>query len=215
MIYTTREELKKYNVCKSSFEKLISAIPNYDNAVKISILQIIELNGIADAIWSLRAIIGKKKKEKISIEFAIACAGHVLSLYKLKHPDDNRPGHAIETAKTVLKSNTKKHRAAAYAAADAANAAAADAAAYTTAYATAAAYAAADVAYTAAAYAAVADATTVVAYAYAAAAAYAAVADATDVYVNNRADHERKWQKQKLIEILEKYEVSPSQKQTC
>jgi hypothetical protein len=91
--------------------------------------------------------------KKDSVAFAIYAAELVIDIYEKKYPGDKRPRQAIEAAKKVLKSDTKKNRNAAYAAAYAAYAAdaAADAAAYAAAYAANAAAYAADAAANAAA----------------------------------------------------------------
>jgi len=130
--------------------------------------------------WIIVRLLNKKQK----LQYAIYAAEQVLNIYEKKYPENKIPGRAIASAKKVLKRNTKKNRAAAYAAADAAYAAyAAAAAAYAAADAAYAAYAAAYAAYAAyaAAYAAYAAAAAV----YAADAAYAA-ADAAAAKIQIR-----------------------------
>ncbi|KKN79248.1 hypothetical protein LCGC14_0342660 [marine sediment metagenome] len=110
MIYTTGEELQKHRIPNDIFEHLTTNVPDYNPASKISMLQIIEISGLDVAIWALRAIIGKKKKRKIALEFTIACAEHVLPEFEKDHPNDVRPHKAIEAAKKVLESDTEKNR---------------------------------------------------------------------------------------------------------
>ncbi len=213
MIYTTGKRLKKHDACLKSFKKLIESIPNYTEKTKIPITYIIKSNGIVDAIWSLRAIYGKQQRKQIALEYAIACAKHVLPIFEAEYPTDNRPAKAINTAtlKLIFDSPNKKNEAdiadAAYAAADAAYAANV-AGAYADYAAADAANAAVCAAYAAGAYAA-ADA------AYAAADAADAAADAANAAVCAAANaavcaagrqKERAWQKTKLIEILKKYD---------
>ncbi|KKN23561.1 hypothetical protein LCGC14_0903760 [marine sediment metagenome] len=113
-IYTTGEELQKHRIPNDIFEHLTTNVPDYNPASKISMLQIIEISGLDVAIWALRAIIGKKKKRKIALEFTIACAEHVLPNFENLYTNDNRPRKAIEAARLVLISDTKKNRELAY-----------------------------------------------------------------------------------------------------
>jgi hypothetical protein len=97
--------------------------------------------------WLLSRMLSHKNK----IHYAIYAAEQVIEIYEKKYPDDQRPRNAINAAKKVLKSNTKKNRDAAdasshaaYAAADASSHAAYAAADASSHAAYAAAYAAAD-----------------------------------------------------------------------
>ena len=143
-------------------------------------LELMEQHKSSWANW----VLVRKMNRKQKIQYAIYTAEQVIDIYEKKYRDDKRPREAINAAKKVLKSDTKKNRAnaaAAYAAAYAAAAVAyADAAAYAAAYAAAAA-----------AYAAYADAAVDAAYA-AVDAAYAA-ADADD------ADDARKEMQIKIV----------------
>ena len=144
-------------------------------------------------IWLLRKS-GNLDKPK-AVELAIACARHVLKIFEQKYPDNKRPRKAIEAALEWLKNPTENNRESASAYAAAANAAyayAADAAA--TNAAAAAAAAAADAAYAAAAYAA--------AYAASAASAAAAATYADAAYADAAKLKERKWQADKIREIV-------------
>ena len=58
------------------------------------------------ALWSIPRFLGRKGR----IAIAIYSAGLVLSNFEEKFPNDNRPREAIEAAKKVQESNTKKNR---------------------------------------------------------------------------------------------------------
>ena len=147
--------LNKISACKEAVEMFKNQ--NETNPVKI-IQGTMEINHFDWANWLIVRLMTRKQK----LQYSIFAAESVINIYEKKHPNDKRPRRAIEAAKKVLKYDSKKNRAAAYAAATAATAyVAADAAAY-------AAYAAA----AAAAYAATA-ARTAAAAAYDAYAAYA------------------------------------------
>ena len=186
MNYTTLNDIKAFSPCKTGWEKLLAGLGKTkadDEPLPYS--KILEINGIADAIWSLRT------SRKLARAYAIACAELVLPLFEKRYPEDMRVRECIEATKgyiagTVSLDELRSKRAAdADAAADAADAAADAADAADAAYAAAAAADAdADAAYAAyAAAAADADAAADAAYAAAAAdaaadAAYAAAADA-------------------------------------
>jgi hypothetical protein len=133
-------------------------------------------------------------KKKLAVKIAIECAKRVLSNHEKKYPEDLRPRQAIEAAEKWLKSPTAKNK----------NAASAASAAYSAAYsaysaASAAAYAAYSAAYSAyAAYSAAYSA-----YSAASAAAYAAYCAASADAAAD-ADAERKWQADKIREIVGK-----------
>ncbi|MDE2100116.1 MAG: hypothetical protein KGL39_22870 [Patescibacteria group bacterium] len=136
-------------------------------------------------IWLLRKACLLDKPTAVQI--AIACAERTLPRLEKKYPDDKRPRQAIEAGQEWLKEPTEENQKKAHAAYAAATAAYASAA-----YASAAAYAAA--AYASAAAAAHA------AYASADAAAHAVYA--ADDAADDARKTERKWQADKIREII-------------
>ena len=187
---TTFELLRLNHACESGYKTLaknLGGINKYGKDTEINLLQILESNGVQDALWSLRAC---KEDEKIKIAQHIACdcAEAVLYIYEKYNNKNTAPRNAIEIARKVIRGELPASAAAdasaraaydaAYAAYDAA-ARAASAAAYDAAYddaraASAAAYDAARAAASASAY----DAARAAAYAAAAYAADAAAYDA-------------------------------------
>ena len=130
-------------------------------------------------LWGLRKV-GKLTRQQ-SIQFACDCAERVLPLFEIRYPDDKRPRAAIKAARKCIADDTEENRQRADAAARAAYAASdAAAAAYAAAY---AAYAAARAA-------------------YADAADYAADAAANAAYAAAYAAAERKWQADRIREIV-------------
>ena len=132
-------------------------------------------------IWLLRNSGNIDKPTAVKI--AIACAEHVLAIFEKKYPNNKRSRKAIEAAIAWVKNPTEENRQAAAAAADAADAA----------YAAYAAYAAAD------ADADAADATYAAYATYAAAYAAADADAAADAYARIS---ERKWQADKIRELV-------------
>ena len=169
-ITITLNEIKSHSPCRDGWEKLLKSLgktKSDDTAVTFS--YIAENNNASDALWCLRVLGDKYKRERLYLVAEIAES--VVHIYNEKYPDDNRVNDGIQAIKdyadmriSLEDLKTKRNAAAAAAA-----------------YAAAVPYAAAvaDDAYAAYA-AAAADA----AYAYAADAAYAysaaAAADAAE-----------------------------------
>jgi hypothetical protein len=182
MLYTTLNLCRENEACVTGYEKLIKSLPkDHGKDEPISLLHVLESNGLDDAIWALRAT--TKPCREFITEFAVLCAEQVLDIYEKRHPDDDTVKKCLEGIRQFQKGEISEEglrvlRKAARAAAYAAHADAAAAAAYA---ADAAAYAAhADAAYAADAYAA--DA-----------AAYAAYAGRVKM---------EEWEKNKLVEML-------------
>ena len=161
----TLKQIRKHSLCQDGWENLLEHLGKTkadDEPLKFS--EILESNGLDDAIWCLRAL-PKEHDGKIRCLTA-DFAERVLHIFEEKYPDDKRPREAIQGARDYVEGKITLDELKVFrrAADDAADAAAYAADAY--------AYAAADAA-DAYAYAAYADAD---AYAYAAAAADAAAA---------------------------------------
>jgi hypothetical protein len=94
---TTLNKIKSHRPCKDGWEKLLTYLGKTEaDDDELSIATIIESNGIADAIWALRAVDGYDKEIRL---FAADCAESVLHLYESKYPGDDRPRKAIQTAR--------------------------------------------------------------------------------------------------------------------
>ena len=174
---TTLNKIRACSPCTSGWQTLLKHVgKDFDPDAEINLLTILESNGVADMLWSLRAT---QDSKRIASQLAIEFAEQALPLFEKRRPNDERPRKAIQAARDYLDGKIsleqlRASRQAGAAAAYAAYAAAADAA---DAYAAAAAYAA----YVAAADAADAYAAATYAAADAAYAAAAAAADATYV----------------------------------
>ena len=124
----TLKEIREYFPCKSGWVKLNKTLgSDYGDTTPIAIKQIIDSNGLQDAIWCL-----KTKPEHLTLwkHFAIDCAETIKHLVK-----DERSLKALEVARNYLNGDAAieellKARSAADAAATYAAAVAAVAAAY-------------------------------------------------------------------------------------
>ena len=76
MLTTTFEQLRLHEVCRSRYRrlaKLLGGVRAYGATTPISILQILEHNGVEDASWALRAVIDDQKDERDRIARLLAC----------------------------------------------------------------------------------------------------------------------------------------------
>ena len=112
-----RAWLKEHNACADGFKFWCEHCEGKDTEQ-----QLLTLVKHSDdwAYWILTKLLNTKQNQQL----AVFSAQQVLPIFEKKYPTDKRPRLAIEAAKNVLKNDTKKNRAAAWAAAGAAWAAA-------------------------------------------------------------------------------------------
>lgn len=99
MLYTTFNKLKNAYACSTRYRHLAKAlggITKYGADTPISLETILDINGLEDAVWALRACVGHGR---ISRLFACRCAEEVLPIYETYYPKDKRPRTAIEVAR--------------------------------------------------------------------------------------------------------------------
>ena len=186
MLTLTFKAAREAGACRGNYRKFAEfkgGIKNWGANRPFPLTEVLEVNGLNDALWGLRCCEPKVERDKIARLFACDCAERVLPLFEKEEPNDKRPRQTIEVARKYARSEATQEEldtawdAARVAAWTADGAAAEDAA-------RAAAWAAAwD-----AAWAAAWDAAGAAAKAAAGAAAWAAAWDA-----------EREWQKQHLL----------------
>ena len=87
----------------------------------ITLVQALDATSMQDAAWWFRANDLTPDQERDLRLLACDYAEHVLHIFEDKYPDDNRPRHAIETARLyavgqATKEDIEKARSAAYAA---------------------------------------------------------------------------------------------------
>ena len=139
-IETTFAKLHDAEACKDRYRHLaksLGGIRKYGRTKPITLLQILDSNGLDDALWALRCCDTDSDGERLLHEWACWCAEQVLPMFEGRYPDDKRPRRAIETKRRWLDGNASDEElnaacaaagAAAYAAARAASVAASAAA---------------------------------------------------------------------------------------
>jgi hypothetical protein len=104
MLNTTFELLRKAGACNVRYRylaKALGGIKTYGRDTQITLLQILDICGLDDALWAMSAVSEEQRTErdKIARLFACDCAERVLPLFEEKYPEDNRPRVAIKTAR--------------------------------------------------------------------------------------------------------------------
>jgi len=87
---TTFGKIKSFHPCKEGWRKLMELNPENDMNKEVTILEILEHNGVRDAFWALRT---QEYKDYCLILADIAES--VLHIFEEKYPDDKRPREAV------------------------------------------------------------------------------------------------------------------------
>jgi len=99
MIQTTFQKLHDAGACKERYRflaKALGGIKAYGRDTPITLLQILDTNGLDDALWALRAC---PDSEKFARLLACDYAEHVLPIFETRYPDDDRPRMVIEVSR--------------------------------------------------------------------------------------------------------------------
>ena len=99
MMQTTFRRLEEAGACKERYlflAKNLGGIKKYGKDTPITLKQILDINGLDDALWALRAC---NDAEKFSRLLACDYAERVLSIWEAQYPEDDRPRKAIEVSR--------------------------------------------------------------------------------------------------------------------
>ena len=122
MLTTTFHLLRKHNACKDRYTVLREALRGRGDDEPITMIEILDSNGLRDALWALRAVPDEQaaERDKLARLFACWCLRQIWHLLT-----DDRSRTAVEVAERYAVGNATLDalNAAAYAAADAAAAA--------------------------------------------------------------------------------------------
>ena len=100
MLTTTLKEIRGNSPCAEGWSTLVESLDVSPSDAKgcnkpITLIHILESNGMDDALWVLDECINPH----ICRLFAADCAERVLHLFEAERPDDDRPRKAIEIAR--------------------------------------------------------------------------------------------------------------------
>ena len=103
MLHTTLNLLKQNEACTERYRSLLKKLggaKKYGYDTPIMIDRLVEMNGLDDSLWALRATPKDQVKERdfIARIFAASCADHALSFYEKKYPTDMRLRFCIEAS---------------------------------------------------------------------------------------------------------------------
>ena len=96
--HTTLKALRLHNACEKRYEYLVNCLGG-ETTRKIGLSEILEHNGIVDAIWALCAVKFTKKYVYDWYNFKADCAELVLINYENEYPGDTLVRVAIEAVR--------------------------------------------------------------------------------------------------------------------
>ena len=89
---TTLNKIRENSLCRNGWEKLLKSLDKTQaDDEPLSLMYVLESNGIEDAIWCLRCFDYKEY-----CLFLADVAESALSIYKEKYPEDNRVDECIK-----------------------------------------------------------------------------------------------------------------------
>jgi hypothetical protein len=104
MLHTTLNLCKEHDACKDGYRTLKRSLPkSHGKDQHISLLYILESNGLEDAIWALRATV--EDGQNIAVEFAVCSAENVLRIYEQCNPGDSRIRDCLKAVRAYQAGN--------------------------------------------------------------------------------------------------------------
>jgi hypothetical protein len=97
---TTLNKIKNANACTERYKVLLASLGKTEaDDEELTIKQILDSNGVKDAIWALQTVKGHDKEIRM---FDCDCAEMVLSIFEKHYPNDDRPRRAIEVSRMFI-----------------------------------------------------------------------------------------------------------------
>ena len=95
MLVTTLKKIKKHKPCEDGWKKLLKGLGDeYDREAPLPLERILEISGIDDALWVLRAVEGHDNAIRLYVCY---CEKYCLDIFEREYPDDKSLRQAIET----------------------------------------------------------------------------------------------------------------------
>jgi len=98
----------KAGACKDSykrFAKAVGGIKAYGQDTPIPLVKVLDVLGLYDALWCLRAVPPEQEAERDKLTRLLACdyaegdSGNVLAIYEKQYPGDSRPRDCIAVSR--------------------------------------------------------------------------------------------------------------------
>ena len=102
MLTLTFKAAKKARACADrykEFAKYKGGARKWGIDNPFPLLEVLEHNGLDDALWALRCCEPTADRDKIARLFACDCTERTLPIFEKKYPKDKRPRQAIEVAR--------------------------------------------------------------------------------------------------------------------
>ena len=97
---TTLNKIRACSPCASGWQTLLKHVgKDFDPDAEINLLTVLESNGVADMLWTLRATDHSKR---VASQLAIEFAEQALPIFEKRRPNDERPRKAIQAARDYL-----------------------------------------------------------------------------------------------------------------
>ena len=90
---TTLNKIRACSPCASGWRTLVKHLgEDFDPDAEINLLTILESNGVADMLWTLRAT--DQDSKRVASQLAIEFAEQALPIFEKRRPNDERPRKA-------------------------------------------------------------------------------------------------------------------------
>ena len=90
---TTLNKIRACSPCASGWRTLVKHLgEDFDPDAEINLLTILESNGVADMLWTLRAT--DQESKRVASQLAIEFAATTLPIFEKRRPNDERPRKA-------------------------------------------------------------------------------------------------------------------------
>ncbi len=101
MLTTTFRLLRCHGACENRYRHLRRALPGRGDNEPITLLEVLEANGLEDALWAFAAVPPEQEAERDRLARLLACefAEYVLCYWEAAYPDNPRPREAIRIAR--------------------------------------------------------------------------------------------------------------------
>ena len=116
MLTLTFRAAREAPACRSRYKRFArfkGGVNKWGMDKPFPLLEVLEHNGLDDALWALRCCSPEAERDRVSRLFACDCAEAVLPIFESHFPNDNRPRETIKTVRKVANEESDKEELAA------------------------------------------------------------------------------------------------------